>query len=68
MITDYYNLGYLNIQLGLNANSLNTYTKSEIDNMITIIDISSILNVINNNGTNITNSSDTLYTNQKLII
>ena len=51
--TDSYNIEYMNTQFGLKANSLNTYTKSDIDNITTHLDISSIFNPINNNGTHI---------------
>ena len=64
--TDYYNIGYLNIQLGLKANGSNTYTKSEVDNMITLLDISSMLNCINNNGTNIVDILNTRYTKSEV--
>ena len=54
-LTDYYNIEHINTQLDLKANSLNTYTKNEIDNTITLLDMSSILSLINNSGTNIIN-------------
>ena len=49
--TDYYNIGYLNMRLVFKATSFNTCTKSEVGNIIIILDISSSLNPINNNGT-----------------
>ena len=53
-LTDYYNIEYLNIQFGLKANSLNTYTKdNEVDIIINILGSPSMLSIINNNGTNI---------------
>ena len=52
--------------MDLRANSLNTHTKSEIDNIITPLGISSILDLINNSGTNITNILDTRYTKSEV--
>ena len=46
--TYYHNIEYLNTQLDLNANGLNTYTKGEVDDIITLLDIPSMLNLINN--------------------
>ena len=51
-LTDYYNVGYLNTQFDLKANSSNTYTKSEVDNIINPLDIPSMLST-DNNGSNI---------------
>ena len=51
--------------MGLNAlkaSGLNTYTKSEVDNIITVLDISPMLNFINNNGANIVDIFNTRYT------
>ena len=62
MITGYYNVEYLNTQFGLNANSSNTYTKSEVDNIINPLAIPSMLSIINNNGTNIVDILNTRYT------
>ena len=52
-LTNYYNIEYLNTQFDLKANSSNTYAKSDVDNIIHILDIPSMLSTINNNGTNI---------------
>ena len=41
---------------------LNTYTTSEADNIINLLDIPSMLSTINNNGTNIVNILNTRYT------
>ena len=60
--TYYYNIGYLNTQFGLKANSLNTYTKNEVDNIINILGITSMLSTINNNGTNMVDILNTRYT------
>ena len=49
--TAYDNIEYLNAQFDLKANSLNTYTKSEVDNIINLLDIPSMLSTIHNNGT-----------------
>ena len=64
--TYYYNIGHLNTQFGSKANSLNTYTKSEVDNITTLLGISSMLNIINNNDTSITNILDTRYTKSEV--
>ena len=49
-------------QFGLKANSLNTYTKSEVYNIINLLGIPSVLSIINNNGTNIADMLNTRYT------
>ena len=68
-LTDYYNIEYVNIQFGLKSNSLNTYTKSEVDNIMNPLDIPSMLSIINNNCTNIVDILTTRYTKkQKLIL
>ena len=41
-LTDYYNTEYINTRFDVKATSLNTYTTSEIDNIITLLDISYI--------------------------
>ena len=53
LLTGYYNIGYLNTQFGLKANSLNTYAKSEVDNIINPLGVPSMLSTIKSNGTNI---------------
>ena len=63
-LTDYYNIEYLNTQFGLKANSSNTYTKGEVDNIINLLDSPSMLSIINNNGTNIVDISNTIYKNR----
>ena len=63
--TDYYNIEYLNTQLDLKANSLSTYTTSEVDNIINILDIPSMLSIINDNGTNIMDILNTRYTKNR---
>ena len=45
---------------------LRVCTKNEIDDIITLLDISSILNIINNNGTSITHILDTRYTKSEV--
>ena len=62
MFTDCYNIEYLNTQIDLKANCLNTYTKSEVDNIMNPLDIPSMLSTINNNATNIVDISNTRYT------
>ena len=64
LFTYYYNIGYLNIQFDLKANNLNTYTKNEVDNITNLLDIPSMLSIINNNGTNIVNILNTRYKNR----
>ena len=61
-LTYYYNIEYLNTQFDLKANGLNTYTKSEVDNIINLLDIPSMLGIINNNGSNIVDIVNTRYT------
>ena len=51
--TYYYNIEYLNTHVDLKTTNLNTYTTSEVDNIIHIIDSTSMLSIINNNSTNI---------------
>ena len=60
--TDYYNIGYLNTPFDVRANGLNTYTKSDVDNIINLLGIPSMLSSINNNGTNIVDMLNTRYT------
>ena len=57
---------YLNTQFDLTANSSNTYTNSEVDNIISLLDISSMFIIISNNGANITNILDTRYTKSEV--
>ena len=63
--TSYYNIEYLNTQFGLTANGLSTYTKSEVDNIINLLDIPPVLSIINNKGTNIVDILNTRYTKNR---
>ena len=64
-VTYYYNIEYLNTQFDLKATSFNTYTKSEVYNKLTLLDISSMLHLINSNGTNTVDVLNTRYTNSE---
>ena len=61
-LTYHYNIEYLNTQSGLKTHGLNTYTKSEVDNIINPLDIPPMLSTINDNGTNIVDILNTRYT------
>ena len=63
--TYYYNIGYPNTQFDLKANGSNTYTKSDVDNMINLIDVPSMLSIINNNGSTIVDIFNTRYTKNR---
>ena len=65
-LTDYYDIEYLNTHLDLDATGLNTYTKSEVDNITNPLDISSMLNPMNNNGTNMIDILNTRYTKSEV--
>ena len=45
---------------------LNTYTKSDVDNIISLLDISSMLSPMNNNGTNMVDKINTRYTKSEV--
>ena len=64
--TDYYNIEHINTQFDLKANCVNTYTKSEVDIIITRLGIPSMLTIINSNGVNITNILSIRYTQSEV--
>ena len=53
-------------QFGLTANGSNTYTTSEVDNIITLLDISSMLNIVNDSGPNMVYILNTRYTESEV--
>ena len=65
-LTNYYNSTYVNTHVDSTINSSNTYTQSDVGDIINILGISSMLTIINANGINIADMSDTRYTKSEV--